>query len=365
MRLEMRVRAMAAVAALCLAPVAAEGQRPVVEGMSQRLTVACGSGGAHVQGTGNTVTLTGACTSVLVEGSNNTVHIATLGSLKVGGMSNKVYWTEGIDGATPKVTKEGMGNTVERKTPADSPSAGTASTAPKPATGGTASATASTPSSGATATAAPGAPSLVVSKGDKTVAAGASAGGSASVKAKRGEPAAARPTASSMGTGTPIVVANNQQVRTMECEGRAVSVSGNGNRLTLKGACGPISGRRQREHPRRRLDAADRHLRQPECREVPRAGQRQGPDGHVGRQRQPRVQGGAAAVDPPQACWRRDVPPTDGPGQPRGVLSLPGCAPVAQLDRASGFEPGGREFESLRAHQFGNHPPVSARSSAG
>jgi hypothetical protein len=26
-------------------------------------------------------------------------------------------------------------------------------------------------------------------------------------------------------------------------------------------------------------------------------------------------------------------------------------APVAQLDRVSGFEPGGREFESLRARQ--------------
>lgn len=29
-------------------------------------------------------------------------------------------------------------------------------------------------------------------------------------------------------------------------------------------------------------------------------------------------------------------------------------APVAQLDRVSGFEPGGREFESLRAR----HPPT-------
>jgi hypothetical protein len=28
------------------------------------------------------------------------------------------------------------------------------------------------------------------------------------------------------------------------------------------------------------------------------------------------------------------------------------CAPVAQLDRAPGFGPGGREFESLRAYQF-------------
>src|ERR1700683_4620456 len=28
------------------------------------------------------------------------------------------------------------------------------------------------------------------------------------------------------------------------------------------------------------------------------------------------------------------------------------CAPVAQLDRATGYEPVGRAFESLRAHHF-------------
>jgi hypothetical protein len=30
-------------------------------------------------------------------------------------------------------------------------------------------------------------------------------------------------------------------------------------------------------------------------------------------------------------------------------------APVAQLDRASGYEPEGREFESPRAHHFNSH----------
>ncbi len=30
-------------------------------------------------------------------------------------------------------------------------------------------------------------------------------------------------------------------------------------------------------------------------------------------------------------------------------------APVAQLDRVPGYEPGGREFESLRAHHFPTH----------
>jgi hypothetical protein len=34
------------------------------------------------------------------------------------------------------------------------------------------------------------------------------------------------------------------------------------------------------------------------------------------------------------------------------VLQLLNCAPVAQLDRASGYEPEGREFESPRAHHI-------------
>ena len=34
------------------------------------------------------------------------------------------------------------------------------------------------------------------------------------------------------------------------------------------------------------------------------------------------------------------------------VAILWAVAPVAQLDRASGYEPEGREFESLRAHNF-------------
>ncbi len=251
MRLDLRVGTITAAAALCL-PVAASGQRPVVEGMSQRLTVACGTEGAKVQGMGNTVTLTGPCSTVLVEGSDNTVHIATLGRLTVAGMNNKVYWTAGIDGATPKITKEGIGNTVAQKTPADSgaPAARPQTAAPSNG-GGTASATASTPTSSAAATAKPGNPTLAVGSGDRKVSMGAGGDGAA-VSAKKGEPAPARPATSSargsssgsaapIGVGTPILVPINQQVKTMDCEGRAVSVQGNGNRLTLKGTCGPVT----------------------------------------------------------------------------------------------------------------------------
>ncbi len=36
--------------------------------------------------------------------------------------------------------------------------------------------------------------------------------------------------------------------------------------------------------------------------------------------------------------------------------ALPLNAPVAQLDRVSGYEPEGREFESLRARHFSRNP---------
>ena len=40
---------------------------------------------------------------------------------------------------------------------------------------------------------------------------------------------------------------------------------------------------------------------------------------------------------------------------------LPFCAPVAQLDRASGYEPEGREFDSLRARHFPNKNALFGR----
>ncbi len=47
--------------------------------------------------------------------------------------------------------------------------------------------------------------------------------------------------ATAAGVGTPILVPTNQQVKSMDCEGRAVSVQGNANRLTLRGRCGPVT----------------------------------------------------------------------------------------------------------------------------
>ena len=48
----------------------------------------------------------------------------------------------------------------------------------------------------------------------------------------------------------------------------------------------------------------------------------------------------------------------------RGSGSAIVSAPIAQLDRASGYEPGGRKFESCWAHQFPKKNPSSSNRSA-
>ena len=42
----------------------------------------------------------------------------------------------------------------------------------------------------------------------------------------------------------------------------------------------------------------------------------------------------------------------------QGLLRWKSSAPLAQLDRASGYEPEGREFESLRARHFPSSLPL-------
>ena len=54
----------------------------------------------------------------------------------------------------------------------------------------------------------------------------------------------------------------------------------------------------------------------------------------------------------PEAERRGEVRSTEQSLPVRQDVSFLIKAPVAQLDRAPGYEPGGREFESLRARQF-------------
>src|SRR5690606_12765702 len=96
-------------------------------------------------------------------------------------------------------------------------------------------------------------------------------------------------------------------------------------------------------------------------------------------------EGGRASYGPrctgrPRRSFRLDAHPGGGRRRPRGknlrtivkkvltapphirIISLLSSAPVAQLDRVPGYEPGGREFESLRARHY-SRPPTQCRRS--
>lgn len=84
-----------------------------------------------VTGSGNQVTVTGACTLVDVMGSGNEVTIATSAKVAITGSSNKVHvdasdrisisgssnqltWKKGLKSKKPKVSRSGVGNTVKQ-----------------------------------------------------------------------------------------------------------------------------------------------------------------------------------------------------------------------------------------------------------
>src|SRR5690606_39158937 len=90
------------------------------------------------------------------------------------------------------------------------------------------------------------------------------------------------------------------------------------------------------------------------------------PAARAGRNRRARP----ATAAGPRRPFQLDAQPRDGGLNPRGknfrpdakkvlttlphprIISRLSSAPVAQLDRVPGYEPGGREFESLRARHF-------------
>ncbi len=373
MRLDLRVGTMAAAAALCL-PVVASGQRPVVEGMSQRLTVACGSDGAKVQGTGNTVTLTGPCSTVLVEGveqhrPHRQPRPPDRGRHEQQGLLDRRHRRRHAEDHQGRHGQHRRAEDAGRQRRAAPAKPQTTAPVERQRHGqrdrldadvvGHGHRQAGQPDAGRRL----GRPQGVDGRQrrrrlDERQARRSGPGRPASSSARSSA------TAPATGSGLPILVPTNQQVKTMECDGRAVSVQGNGNRLTLQGPVRAGHRRRQREHPRRRLDDADRHVRQPQRREVPRPGQRQG------ARSSPRA---APATASRRSNRSSSVAGVGGLASPAGphrpsppVLSLAGCAPVAQLDRASGFEPGGRGFEPLRAHQLSStqrpnplHAPVA------
>jgi hypothetical protein len=175
------------------------GQSVAVSQSNLKKTLDCGGQEASIVGSQNEITLTGECPAVTVKGSQNTISIEAVGTIRVVGTMNKVTWQRSTIAKGPTVTRSGLDNVITQATsllPSGDPAPAAA-----PA--------------GKTAKAAPAAKS-----------------------AAKADPAAKKTsTASSTSSAPPVVVSDEKATKSIDCRGRGVSVMGNGNTLTLRGTC--------------------------------------------------------------------------------------------------------------------------------
>lgn len=104
-----------ALAALAFAAVAQTEPVPeVVRQDGAEFEQFCTEEGAFtLVGSNNRITVSGPCSTVQVEGSDNVVHIARTDAIVVKGDRNRIDWRESSkDGIAPKQTVSGNGNTV-------------------------------------------------------------------------------------------------------------------------------------------------------------------------------------------------------------------------------------------------------------
>ncbi len=71
-------------------------------------SVDCAGQGVVISGSANTLTFTGTCTSVAVNGSRNEITIADVGEIAVNGSFNTITWAAG----DPKTSNNGQGNSI-------------------------------------------------------------------------------------------------------------------------------------------------------------------------------------------------------------------------------------------------------------
>lgn len=71
------------------------------------------------EATANTLTLSGECKKLVVNGVSNSIFVEKVGEIVVAGTSNKVIYGEGIGGKQPKISKSGVSTSVESRKAAE------------------------------------------------------------------------------------------------------------------------------------------------------------------------------------------------------------------------------------------------------
>ncbi len=103
----------AAVSAGAIASASAADPAVNFAGSNTRFTGDCHAEDASLAGSGNTVTIRGACRTFQIAGGDNRVLVdmAPNGTIKVYGSNNQVSWTSSGE---PDVTTVGQSNTISR-----------------------------------------------------------------------------------------------------------------------------------------------------------------------------------------------------------------------------------------------------------
>lgn len=99
----------------------AEGGKLILSGTSESTSYPCNGREVEIEeaATANTLTLTGECRKLTVNGVSNKVFVEKVGEIVVTGVSNKVLYGGGIGGKKPKISKTGASTSVEQKDAAE------------------------------------------------------------------------------------------------------------------------------------------------------------------------------------------------------------------------------------------------------
>ena len=89
----------------------------ILSGTSEFSKIPCGGREVEIDetATSNDYTLTGECKKITVNGVSNEIKVEKVGEIIIKGSSNKVIYTEGLDGKKPKIKNTGVSSTVDTK----------------------------------------------------------------------------------------------------------------------------------------------------------------------------------------------------------------------------------------------------------
>lgn len=86
-----------------------------ISGMSQSLSYECKDRSFNVQGTSNTVKLSGQCQNLRVTGTTNRVDVEGVAAIDVSGIRNQVTWERGANNKPPRIANSGINNSISQK----------------------------------------------------------------------------------------------------------------------------------------------------------------------------------------------------------------------------------------------------------